>query len=159
WALTSANLNTTAMLLMSVLSVQALCSFFQTYWLAEVGERSLADLRRDTYGRIIRLPMAFFGQRRVGGLPSRLASDLSLIQQMLTNSVPQFAGQVLMLIGGLALITLTSGRLTLVMLSSVPVVIASAVIFGRFTRKISFEAMDKLADTNVVVEETLQGIA
>jgi ATP-binding cassette subfamily B protein len=159
WALSTVNLNTTALLLMFVLAVQALCSFFQTYWLTEVGERTLADLRRDTYGRIIRLPMTFFGQRRVGELTSRLASDLSLIQQTLTGAIPQFAGQVLMLIGGLVLIALTSGRLTLVMLSSVPVVIGSAVVFGRLTRKISFEAMDKLADTNVVVEETLQGIA
>jgi ABC-type multidrug transport system fused ATPase/permease subunit len=64
-----------------------------------------------------------------------------------------------MLTGGLVLITLTSGRLTLVMIASVPVVIGLAVIFGRLTRKVSFEAMERLADTNVVVEETLQGIA
>jgi ABC-type multidrug transport system fused ATPase/permease subunit len=64
-----------------------------------------------------------------------------------------------MLIGGLVLITLTSGRLTLVMLVSVPVVIGLAIIFGRLTRKVSHEATERLADTNVVVEETLQGIA
>jgi ATP-binding cassette subfamily B protein len=64
-----------------------------------------------------------------------------------------------MLVGGLVLITLTSGRLTLVMLASVPVVIGLAVVFGRLTRKVSFQARERLADTNVVVEETLQGIA
>jgi ATP-binding cassette subfamily B protein len=159
WALDAASINTTALLLLLVLSVQALCSSFQTYWLAEVGERSLADLRRDTYSRLIRLPMAFFAQRRVGELTNRLAADLSLMQHTLTGSAPQFVGQLVMLTGGLVLITLTSGRLTLVMLASVPVVIGLAVIFGRLTRKISFEAMERLADTNVVVEETLQGIA
>jgi len=148
-----------ALFLVLVLAVQALCSSFQTYWLTEVGERSLADLRRDTYGRLIRLPMAFFAQRRVGELTNRLAADLSLMQQTLTGSAPQFIGQLVMLTGGLVLITLTSGRLTLVMLASVPVVIGLAVVFGRLTRKISFEAMERLADTNVVVEETLQGIA
>src|SRR5262249_4798652 len=159
WALDAASINTTALLLLLVLAVQALCSSFQTYWLTEVGERSLADLRRDTYGRLIRLPMAFFAQRRVGELTSRLAADLSLLQQTLTSAAPQFIGQLVMLTGGLVLITLTSGRLTLVMLASVPVVIGLAVIFGRWTRKVSFEAMERLADTNVVVEETLQGIA
>jgi ATP-binding cassette subfamily B protein len=159
WALDAASINTTALLLALGLAVQALCSSFQTYWLTEVGERSLADLRRDTYGRLIRLPMAFFAQRRVGELTSRLAADLSLMQQTLTGSAPQFIGQPVMLTGGLALITLTSGRLTLVMLASVPVVIGLAVVFGRLTRKVSFEAMERLADTNVVVEETLQGIA
>ncbi len=159
WSAGGAGLNATALLLMLVLAVQALCSFFQTYWLTEVGERSLADLRRDTYARLLRLPMAFFARRRVGELASRLAADLSLIQHALTGSAPQFIGQLVMLAGGLVLITLTSGRLTLVMLSSVPVVIGLAVVFGRLTRKISREAQDRLADTNVVVEESLQGIA
>src|SRR5437868_2002842 len=139
WALDAASINTTALLLMLVLAVQAHCSSFQTYWLAEVGERSLADLRRDTYSWLIRLPMAFFAQRRVGELTSRLATDLSLIQQTLTGAAPQFIGQLMMLTGGLVLITLTSGRLTLVMLGSVPAAIGLAVVFGRLTRKVSFE--------------------
>jgi ATP-binding cassette subfamily B protein len=159
WPPGGVDLNTTALLLMLVLAVQALCSFFQTYWLTEVGERSLADLRRDTYARLLHLPMTFFAGRRVGELASRLATDLSLIQHALTGSGPQFMGQLVMLAGGLVLITLTSGRLTVVMLSSVPLVIGLAVVFGRLTRKISHEAQDRLADTNVVVEETLQGIA
>jgi ATP-binding cassette subfamily B protein len=158
WGLDAASINTTALLLMLVLAMRALCSSFQTYWLTEVGERSLADLRRDTYGRLIRLPMSFFAQRRVGELTSRLAADLSVMQQTLIGSAPQFLGQLVMLTGGLALITITSGRLTLVMLASVPLVIGLAVVFGRLTRKVSFEAMERLADTNVVVEETLQGI-
>ena len=64
-----------------------------------------------------------------------------------------------MLAGGLTLIALTSGRLTLVMLSSVPVIMGLTIVFGRLIRKMSKETQDKLADTNVVVEETLQGIA
>lgn len=153
------DINTTAALLVAVLAVRAALSFLQTYWLAQVGERSLADLRQDTYSRLLHLPLGFFAQRRVGELSSRVASDLSQIQDALTSAIPQFLRQVVMLTGGIVLIALTSGRLTLVMLASVPPLVVAAALFGRAVRKLGREAQDKLAAANVVVEETLQGIA
>ncbi len=146
-------------LLVAVLAGRAVFSFCQSIWLTQVGERSLADLRADTYARLVRLPMAFFGQRRVGELSSRLTADLAQIQEALTSAAPQLVYQVTLLTGGVALIALTSGRLTLVMLVSVPVLVLATVFFGRAIRRISREAQDKLAEANVVVEETLQGIA
>ncbi len=152
-------LDAVAGLLVLVLAGRAVFSFVQSYWLAQVGERSLADLREDTYARLVRLPMAFFGQRRVGELTSRLTADLAQIQEALTTAAPQLVYQLTLLIGGVVLIALTSGRLTLVMLVSVPVLVLATVAFGRAIRRLSREAQDKLADANVVVEETLQGIA
>jgi ATP-binding cassette subfamily B protein len=159
WPLATLGINQTALVLFGLLALQATCSFLQTYWLAQVGERSLADMRRDTYARLIHLPMTFFSNRRVGELTSRLAADLSQIQNTLTTSVPQFLRQSILITGGVTLIAFTSGRLTLLMLSTFPVFMGVAVAFGRMVRKIAREAQDKLADTNVVVEETLQGIA
>ena len=148
----------TALLLMGILAVQAGLSFFQSLSFATAGQRSLVDLRRDTYARLISLPMTFFAQRRVGELASRLSSDLIQIEDTLITILPQFLRQTTILIGGIALIAVTSLQLTGIMLASLPVMIVAAVIFGRKTRKISREAQDRLADTATIVEETLQGI-
>src|SRR5205807_8686554 len=112
------NIDVIALSLLGVLGLQALCSFIQTYWFVEVGERSLADLRRDTYARLIRLPMSFHTQRRVGELSSRIAADLSQIQDALSDVAPQVLRQLVLLVGGIALLLLTSARLTAVMLAS-----------------------------------------
>jgi ATP-binding cassette subfamily B protein len=98
-------------------------------------------------------------QRRVGELVSRITADLAQIQDTLIGTVPHFLRQTILLLGGIALILFTSGQLTLVMLSVFPVVTAVAVYFGRKIRKLAREAQDQLAETNVIVEETLQGIA
>jgi ATP-binding cassette subfamily B protein len=94
----------------------------------------------------------------VGELASRLSSDLIQIEDTLITILPQFLRQTTILIGGIALIAVTSLQLTGIMLASLPVIIVAAVIFGRKTRKISREAQDRLADTATIVEETLQGI-
>src|SRR5262249_40887192 len=75
------------------------------------------------------------------------------------HSIPNLLHQLAVLVGGVALIALTSVRLTLVMLSSLPVLAVVAVIFGQLIRKYSRNAQDRLAESNVIVEESLQGIA
>jgi ABC transporter fused permease/ATP-binding protein len=153
------NVNGIALALAGLLAVQAALSFVQSLWFVEVSERSLADLRRDTYARIIRLPMAFHSRRRVGELASRLAADLSQILDTIVGAVPHLLRQLIFFVGGIVLIALTSPRLTVLMLTAFPVVIALAVVFGRALRRNSRQAQDRLADSNVIVEETLQGIA
>jgi ABC-type multidrug transport system fused ATPase/permease subunit len=148
-----------ALWLLLMLAVRSFCSYFQSVWLREVGERSLADLRKDVYDRLIRLPMSFFTERRVGELSSRLSADLTMIQSAMAGAAPMVLGQIVVLAGGLTLIALTSVRLTLVMLSTLPVAIAASMVLGQRTRRVSREIQDRLADTGVIVEETLQGIA
>src|ERR1017187_10155774 len=148
----------TALLLMGVLALQAGLAYFNFLSFATVGQRSLVDLRRDTYARLISLPMTFFAQRRVGELASRLSADMIQIEDTLIAILPQFLRQTTLLVGAIVLIAVTSIKLTGIMLASLPVVTVVAVVFGRKTRKISREAQDCLADTATIVEETLQGI-
>jgi ATP-binding cassette subfamily B protein len=151
-------INQVALLMLGVLAVQAISTFFHSTSMTRIGQGAVADLRRDTYARLICLPMSFFGQRRVGELNSRLSADLTQIESTLIMAVPQLLRQSLLLLGGITLIAATSGRLTLIMLSAIPPVIVLAVVFGRKMRKNSREAQDKLAETGTIVEETLQGI-
>ena len=153
-----AGVDRTALLLMGILALQASLSYFHFLSFATIGQRSLVDLRRDTYARLISLPMTFFAQRRVGELASRLSADLIQIEDTLITILPQFLRQSTLLVGGIALIAVTSLKLTGIMLISLPVLTVVAVVFGRKTRKISREAQDRLADTATIVEETLQGI-
>ena len=126
----------TALLLVGLLALQAALAYFHFLSFATVGQRSLVDLRRETYARLISLPMTFFAQRRVGELASRLSADLIQIEDTLTAILPQFLRQCTLLVGGIALIALTSLKLTGLMLVSLPVLTVVAVVFGRKTRRI-----------------------
>ncbi len=148
----------TALMLVAVLAVQAALLFFHSLSFATVGQKGLVDLRMDTYARLLSLPMSFFGQRRVGELASRLSADLVQIEDTLIAILPQFLRQTTLLLGGIALIAVTSLKLTAIMLASLPVLTVVAVVFGRKTRRIARDAQDRLADTATIVEETLQGI-
>lgn len=153
------DLNQVALLLVASVTLQALASFNSSLAFNRVGQRALADLRRDCYARLIALPMAFFGQRRVGELTSRVSTDVAQIEGALIDSLPQMCRQVVFLLGGITMIALTSGRLTALMLGTLPVLIGAAMFFGRRLRRFSRETQDQLAATNTIVEETLQAIA
>lgn len=151
-------IDSVAILMLCVLAVQAASTFFHSTSLQEIGQSVVADLRRDTYGRLVCLPMTFFGQRRVGELNSRMSADLTQIEATLIMAIPQLLRQSVLLLGGVALITATSARLTLIMLAAIPPLIALGVVYGRKIRRNSKDVQDRLAETGIIVEETLQGI-
>lgn len=152
------DINTIALALLGVFAANAVFSYFRIYLFAIVTQKTLADLRQSTYNHLIKLPMHFFSERRVGELNSRIASDISLLQETLTTTIAELIRQVLTIIIGIALLSYISVKLTLLMLCLVPVVIVIAIIFGKHIKKLSKEAQSKVADSNTIVEETLQGI-
>jgi ABC transporter fused permease/ATP-binding protein len=154
-----ANLNEIGLIAFAILFLQAFVSFFRVTWFVQIAENALADIRRDTYFKLITLPMNFFSNRRVGELNSRISADLSQIQDVLTTTFAEIIRQVILLIGGIAMMAIVSGRLALILLVILPVIIPCAIFFGRFIRKLSRQAQDQLAESNTIVEETLQGIA
>lgn len=147
-----------ALILIAVLIAQSVFSYFRVYLFVSVAEKTLADLRQSTFNHLIRLPMKFFQFRRVGELNSRISSDITLLQDALTSTLAEFLRQLIIIIGGVSLMMVTSLKLTLFMLLVLPVIMLLVVFFGRYIRKLSKEAQKQVADSNTIVEETLQGI-
>lgn len=153
------DINRIGLLLILVLTGQSICSYFRVYLFVNYTENTLASLRRAVYAHLITLPMTFFVQKRVGDLNSRMSADISQIQDTLTTTIAEFLRQFILVIGGIILLVVISPKLTLLMLAIVPVVAVAAVIFGRFIRKTSRQVQEKIADSNTIIEETLQGIS
>ena len=144
--------------LIIVFVIQSTFSFCRVLLFAKVSELSMRDIRIAVYSKIITLPLFFFEKRRVGELTSRLTSDIAQLQDVLSFTLAELVRQVITLIVGITVIFLYFPTLTIFMLSTFPVLVVGAVMFGRFIRKLSRKAQDELANANVVVEETLQSI-
>lgn len=155
----TAQANSIAVGLVGILFLQSFFSFFRVSLFVNFTENTLANIRLALYSNLVKLPMNFFSQKRVGELNSRISADITQIQDTLTTTIAEFLRQFILIIGGVALLASQSFKLTLMMLSIVPVVAVAAVVFGRFIRKYSKNVQDKVAESQVIVEETLQGIS
>jgi ATP-binding cassette, subfamily B, bacterial len=151
-------LNEVTLLFIVLLVLQAAFSFLRVYTFTQVSEKSMRDLRKELYTKIITLPITFFEKSRVGELMSRITSDVTQLQDVLSITLAELFRQVFTLVGGVILISLLSSKLTLFMLSTFPFLVVAAIIFGRFIRKNAKKVQDELAKTNIIVEETLQSV-
>jgi len=151
--------NLLGIILIAILLAQSTFSFFRIYLFVNVTENTLAGLRQKVYSQLIRMPMTYFGQKRVGELNSRMSNDILLIQDTLTTTIAEFLRQFIIIIGGIIFLSYISYKLTLLMLAIVPLMAMGAVYFGRFIRKSSREVQDSVAESNTIIEETLQGIS
>ncbi|MEJ2595667.1 MAG: ABC transporter transmembrane domain-containing protein [bacterium] len=157
-ASTPENLSNNLWLLIFVLGIQAVASFFRIVTFVQVTEKSLAHIRQDVYSQLIQLPMSFFSEKRVGELNSRISSDTAQIQETMTTTLAQFFRQMAMVLGGIIILAVTSVKLTLFIIAVVPTLMLAAVFFGRFIRRYAKKVQEEIADSNTIVEETLQGI-
>jgi subfamily B ATP-binding cassette protein MsbA len=145
-------------LLTGILVVQSVLSFGRTYLLNYVGERLVADVRRDLYRHLLSLDIMFFANRRTGELTSRIASDVTAIQNSVTLSLAEALRQVMVFIGGTAFLFWIDWRLASLLLALIPVLVVSFAFFGRNIRRRSTRVQDAIAEATAILEETIAGI-
>jgi ABC-type multidrug transport system fused ATPase/permease subunit len=147
-------------LLLAVLVVlQAPLSYLRVRIQTVVSERAMASLRRDLFAKLTSLNISFFERSRVGELTSRITNDISQLQGLFSLTLTEFTRQIIILLGASVFILFTMFRLALVSLVVFPFVVVAAMFFGKYVRKMTKARQEKLAESNVIVEETLQSIA
>ena len=150
--------NKIALGLMLSLVLQSIFSYFRIFLFVNFTENTLANLRVKLYTNIIKLPMSFFSQKQVGELNSRISTDISQISDLLATTIAEFLRQIILIIGSFVMLATLNWKLTLMMISIVPLVGVAAVIFGKFIRKFSKKVQDQVADSQNIVIESMQGI-
>jgi ATP-binding cassette, subfamily B, bacterial len=153
------SINEIALALVVILFVQSIFSFVRVYTFALVSERGLADLRKTLYKKIIWLPLSFFDNRRVGELMSRITADVAILTDLFSITIAEFFRQIMMVVLGTAIIFLFAPKLTGFMLLTFPILVVLALVFGKYIRRLSKSTQDKLAQANVIVEESLQSVS
>src|SRR5690606_4576696 len=148
-----------AIALLLILFVQSIFSFIRVYTFSIVSEKGMAAVREAVYRKVVWLPMTFFDNHRVGEVMSRLTADTSTLQDTFSFVLAEMLRQVLTLIFGIAIIFYLAPTLTAFMLIVIPVLVITALVFGKYIRKLSRKTQDKLAAANIVVEESLHSIA
>ncbi len=150
--------NEIALGMIGVLMLQATFSYLRVELFTRVSEQAMRDIRLALYKKMMALPIPYIEQRRVGDLTSRLTSDVTQLQDILSFTLAELVRQMTTVIIGIAVIFWVSAKLSLVMLSTFPFIIVGAIVFGKFIRKLSKKVTDDLAAANTVAEETLQNV-
>ncbi len=141
-----------------IIALLATATWVRYYNVSWLGERVTADLRRRVFDHLLNLPPSWFEAGRTGDVISRLTSDTTQIESVIGSSVSVALRNLLLLIGGLAMLLATSWKLTLMVLAGVPLVVAPIVLFGRRVKKLARESQDRVADLGAHIDETIHEI-
>ena len=145
-------------ILMGVVVLLAAATYTRFFLVSYVGERFVADIRKDVYRHLIAMHIGFFEVTRTGELLSRMTTDTTLLQTIIGSSASVAVRNLLLLIGGFALLLITSAKLTGYVFLMVPVVVVPIIFLGRRVRVFGREAQGRVADISARAEESLNAI-
>ncbi len=151
----AALLNRVVVLLLAIVVVTVIAGFFRGYLLNYAGGRIVADLRLSLYRHLLDQSLAFYDARRSGDLISRLSSDTTMVQTVLSNDLLTFFQNVITVVGVTVVILVLDWRLALVTMAVAPVIAVTGILVGRRTRKLARAAQEQLGSATVVLEESL----
>ena len=134
------------------LSVGTFVRFYLVSW---IGERVVADIRRQVFNHLIGLHPGFYENNRSSEIQSRLTTDTTLLQSVIGSSLSLFLRNSLMVIGGVILLFVTNPKLTSIVVVALPLVLVPILFFGRRVRSLSRQSQDRIADVGSYVAEAL----
>lgn len=144
--------------LLGVILLLAAATYSRFYLVTWLGERVVADIRKAVFNHVLSLSPGFFETTRTGEIMSRITTDTTLLQTVVGSSASMALRNLLLLIGGLIMLAITSPKLTALVVLAVPLVIAPIVLIGRRVRKLSRESQDRVADVGAEVEESVNAV-
>jgi len=153
-----AALTQSLLLFLGVVGTMAGAILMRSYLLAWIGERVVADLRRAVFDRVLGLDVGFFETTRTGEVISRLTSDTTLLQVVVGSTLAMALRALLLVVGGVIMLALTSPRLTGLVLLGTPLVILPLWLIGHRVRRLSRASQDRIADVGAYVDEVLHAI-
>ncbi len=146
------------LLLFGVASLLALATAARFYFVSLLGERVIADLRKQLYAHLIRLDQRFFHETRSGELISRLSADAELLRTVLGSSMSIALRSAITVIGSAVMMVITNPRLGAYVLIGIPLMVLPMVLSGRSVRGASKNSQDRLADANARASETFNAV-
>ena len=144
--------------MIAIVAVLAAASASRYYLVMTIGERIVADLRRDVFAHLVSLSPAFFDSARSGELVSRLTADTTQIKSAVGASVSIALRNIMLFIGAAAMMVITSPKLSGFVLLAIPLIVIPLVAFGRWVRRLSRNAQDTLADASAYASELIGAI-
>ena len=145
-------------LLLVVIVVMAAATYMRFYHVSWLGERITADLRRTVFDHLVEMPPSFYEATRTGEVISRLINDTTMLETLIGSSASVAIRNSLLMIGGLVMLTLTSLKLTLLVLAGVPLVVVPIILFGRRVRRLARATQDRVGDVGAFLDESLHEI-
>jgi ATP-binding cassette subfamily B protein len=144
--------------MIAVVAVLAISSAMRYYLVTTLGERIVADLRSDVFAHLTQLSSSFFDTARTGEIVSRLTADTTQIKSAVGASVSIALRNLLLFLGGAAMMVVTSPRLSLFVLGAIPIIVLPLVGFGRAVRKRGRAAQDTLAEASGYADELIGAV-
>jgi len=157
--LSNPQLNRQFLILLIIAIVLALMTAARFYMMSWLGERVVADMRQQVFDNVLRQSPAYFETLQTGEVLSRLTSDTTLVQTLVGSSISIALRSLVMLVGGIAMMLITSAWLAGLMIALLFVVVLPLWALGRYVRKLSRASQDKVADTSAMAGEVLNAVA
>ena len=141
-----------------LLIVQGLASFGRIYFTAHFAEKSVADIRKDVFAKLLTLPVNFYEETSTGELISRVSSDIARLYSVFSIQFAELIRQVLVLVSGIVFLMIVTPRLSFIMLAIIPIVVILTLIFGRMIRRLSKVRQEVLAESNTLLGEVVGSV-